>query len=281
MVERTDKSVQVRVERLPRWLDLARFLGPEFARGADVEIAEATLSAAAAAELCARLRGLGVDGAPLSVQVKPALGRSLVRAARLADARARRETTKAFLRTGARASGEGRYSLTPELLAVRVAAELAGKRVVDACCGSGGNAVAFARAGCEVVAIDIDQERLAEAAHNAALYGVAPRIRFLLGDACALLPELSADVLFADPPWGRDYDKRATSRAELPLLDALLALPEAVRARFATWLLKLPSSFATSSLPAAQLRAVFGEAPGDYRRIKFILATLSGEQRDQ
>jgi hypothetical protein len=276
MIARTDKLVQVRVERVPRWLDLERFLGAEFVRGADTETAEAALSAQAAAELCARLRGLGVDGAPLSVQVTPPLARSLVRAARLADARARRDTTRGFLRAGARASAEGRYSLTPELLALRLAGEFAGKRVVDACCGSGGNAVAFARAGCEVLAIDVDRDRLLEAAHNAAVYGVAQRIRFLQGDAIALLPGLSADVLFADPPWGREYDKRASTRADLPLLDALLALPAPVRARFATWLVKLPSSFATRDLPGAELRAVFGEAPGDYRRIKFILATLSG-----
>jgi SAM-dependent methyltransferase len=278
MVEQTDKSVWVRVARVPLWVDLTRFLGPEFTRGGDGETAEARLPPAAAAELCARLRGLGLDGAALSVHATPQLGRARVRAARLADARARRDTTKGFLRAGARTSGEGRYSLTPELLAVQLAAQVAGKRVVDACCGSGGNAVAFARAGCEVLAIDLDRERLEEAAHNAALYGVGQRIRFVHGDASALLPELSGDVLFIDPPWGREYDKRGTTRADLPLLDALLALPAAVRARFANWLLKLPSSFATRGLPGAELRAVFGEAAGDYRRIKFILASLSGEE---
>jgi predicted RNA methylase len=276
LVERRERSVQVRVRRLPAWLDPARLLGPEFVRGAQREVAEATLSAQAAAEVCARLRGLGIDGAALSVDVSPPLGRTLVRAARLADARARRDTTKAFLRPGARASGEGHYSLTPEALAMALAETVASKRVVDACCGSGGNAVAFARAGCDVVAIDVDRERLAEAAHNAALYGVERRIRFIHGDVRALLPALSADVLFVDPPWGRDYDKRGCARADLPLLDALLALPSAVRARFAVWLLKLPASFATRELPGAEVRAVFGEAAGDYRRIKFIVAILSG-----
>jgi len=265
----TDRGVHVQVEPLPRWLDVERFLGEAFARSADGEAAEACLPREAAAELSARLRGLGVAGRPLSVRVTPALARSLVRAGRLAEARARRATTPGFTRAGARASGEGRYSLTPEPLALHLAAEFCaratspGKRVVDACCGSGGNALGFARAGCEVVAIDVDSERLAEAAHNAALYGVAGRIRFVHGDALALLPGLSGDLLFFDPPWGRDYDKRAVTRADLPLLDRLLALPSDQRAGFAACWLKLPPSFATPELPGAELRAMFGEAPGD------------------
>lgn len=273
----TEKGVRVHVAPVPHWLDMSRFLGDEFSRDADGEGAEAVLSREDAAALCARLRGLGIAGRPLSVGVSPPLPRALVRAARLADARARRDTTPGFTRAGARASGEGRYSLTPEALALNLAGEVAGQRVVDACCGSGGNALAFARAGCEVVAIDVDGARLAEAAHNAALYGVAHRIRFVQGDAPALLPSLSADLLFVDPPWGRDYDKRAVGRAHLPLLERLLALSLVQRARFAVWWMKLPASFATHELPGAQLRAVFGEASGDYRRIKFILAMLRPE----
>jgi predicted RNA methylase len=194
------------------------------------------------------------------------------------DARARRETTPAFLRPGARASGEGRYSLTPEALAMSVAEQARGQSVVvDACCGSGGNAIAFARVGCEVTAIDLDAERLAEAAHNAALYGVTSRIRFVNGDARALVPELAADLLFIDPPWGRDYDKRATLRADFPLLADLLALNSELAAHYAAVWLKLPASFATRSLPRCEVRPVFGEGRGDFRRIKFILAALSRE----
>jgi predicted RNA methylase len=201
----------------------------------------------------------------------------LVRAARLEDARARRETTPAFLRAGARATGEGRYSLTPEALAMSLAEDARAKRVVDACCGSGGNAIAFARAGCDVAAIDVDAERLAEAAHNAHIYGVAKRIRFIHGDARVLAPTLAGDVLFIDPPWGRDYDKRATQRADFPLLDELLSL---CCSRYGALWLKLPASFATKSLarPAA-VRAVFGAGRGDFRRIKFILAVLASESR--
>jgi predicted RNA methylase len=273
--QRVAKSVHVRVAPLPAWLDLERFLGAEFERVQGGEAAQAVLLPQHAAEVCARLRGLGVDGAQLSLSVTPPLGRALVRAARLADARARRATTPAFLRPGARASGEGRYSLTPEALALSLADELAGKSVVDACCGSGGNAIAFARAGCDVTAIDIDAERLAEAAHNARLYGVAQRIRFVQGDARVCVPTLRGDVLFIDPPWGRDYDKRATTRTDFDLLDALLALKREELSQYGALWLKLPASFATRSLPAsAKVRAVFGEGPGDFRRIKFILAAL-------
>jgi SAM-dependent methyltransferase len=277
--ESRDKRVCVRVEPLPAWLDRARFLGSEFVSepdGVAAPAAEALLTREAAAQLCARLRGLGLDGTPLHVTVTPPLARPLVRAGRLAEARARRETTPAFSHPAARASSAGRYSLTPEALAMSLAAQVSGQRVVDACAGSGGNALAFARAGCDVVAIELDAARLAEAAHNAAVYGVSQRIRFVQGDARTLLGQFSADLLFIDPPWGESYDKRATTREDFPLLEALLALPAELRARYTVTWLKLPASFATRGIPGLRARAVFGEARGDYRRIKFILGVLGG-----
>ncbi len=284
------RTVQVAVEPVPHWVDVARLLG-DYAwqltpLGSGAQRACAPLPAHDAAELAARLRGLGLDGVPLAVTVQPPLARGLVRAARLSEARARRQTTPGFALRAARASGEGRFSLTPEPLALALAASAAGARVVDACCGSGGNTLGFARAGCEVTAIDIDPQRIAEAQHNAKLYGVAERIQFLTGDARVLVPERAADILFVDPPWsaaaGRvaagstpatgHYDKRCTTRQSLPLLDQLLALPLAGYGKL--WL-KLPCSFATRSIAGGRPRAWFGEAAGDRQRIKFVQLVLS------
>ena len=61
----------------------------------------------------------------------------------------------------------------------------AGRSVVDACCGSGGNALGFARAGSPVTAIELAPERLAEAQHNARVYAA-------LGLTVAQLADLAA-----------------------------------------------------------------------------------------
>lgn len=37
---------------------------------------------------------------------------------------------------------------------------------------------------------------------NAAIYGVANRVEFILGDAMKVLPTLKADAVFLSPPWG-------------------------------------------------------------------------------
>ena len=52
------------------------------------------------------------------------------------------------------------------------------------------------------VAVDLDPQRLAQARHNAALYGVEGKIRFVEGDFLELAPDLvAAEACFLDPPW--------------------------------------------------------------------------------
>jgi tRNA/tmRNA/rRNA uracil-C5-methylase (TrmA/RlmC/RlmD family) len=59
--------------------------------------------------------------------------------------------------------------------------------MVDACCGVGGNSIAFASTCKLVIAIDIDPLKIAMAKHNAAIYG-RTNIRVSLKD---LLPSIS------------------------------------------------------------------------------------------
>jgi predicted RNA methylase len=139
--------------------------------------------------------------------------------------------------------------------------------VIDACCGAGGNAIGFARAGCLVTAIELDGARIELARHNAQLYGVADRIRFLSGDARELIATLDADLLFIDPPWGERYDKQRVALADITLLPVLLAQ----RARYARTWLKLPPSFDPSTIDGARPSAWFGVGSGDARRVKFLL----------
>ena len=206
----------------------------------------------------------------MEVEIVPKLDRKYVRRARLEDARRRRDTTPGFERPGARMDSEGHRSLTPEALALWLGQQAAGVSVVDACCGVGGNAIGFARAGCQVIAIALDPGRLACARHNARLYGVTDRIEFRVGNAVELVSQLEADLLFVDPPWGEDWNRPGLGVAELPPLGELISQ----RGRFSQFWSKLPPSCEARALQPARLQAVFGCAPGDRQRIKFVLARL-------
>lgn len=268
---------EVRVAPIPVWIDLERLLGPTDGppwRVASLDggwcEARAALSREAAADLGARLRGVGLGGRALVCEVEPPLRRVAVRRARIEDARRRRETTPGFERVGVRLDDEGRWSLTPERLALRLARTADRAPIVDAGCGLGGNAIAFARAGCRVIAIEADRGRLELARHNAKIYQVEDRIRFFHGDAVTLAREHAGRdaILYVDPPWGRDWKRDRCGLAELPLLADLLAI--AASGNAALWA-KVPPSFAIEEVPGAVPEAWFGEAEGDRRRVKFVL----------
>ena len=109
---------------------------------------------------------------------------------------------------GIRLDKESWYSVTPEAIADHIAKRMVedcrkavgadadthkeGVVVLDAFCGCGGNAVAFAKLPPEevalVVAIDVDKSKLEMAAHNASLYGIEPdRIVFIHADAVSAM----------------------------------------------------------------------------------------------
>lgn len=264
-------TFDVRVRPLPPWLDWNRLLGhgdwvaDELPDGA-LEV-RGEIDRDAAADLVARLRGVGIGGAPLAVEISPALKRKELRKAFTEEARRYRKGSVGFSKRSAQLDDEGRMSLTPELLALEMGKRAGGKRVIDACAGAGGNAIGFARAGSMVVAIEIDENRLAMARHNATLYGVADRIEFIVGDACRLLPQLDADLLFIDPPWGGRYSKERVMLEDLPPCAELLQcgghLPE-------RWI-KVPPSFDPSTVPGCEVEAIFGVGSGDERRVKMLL----------
>jgi hypothetical protein len=262
---------RVRVSALPAWVDHEILLGPGvWRRCAHDEpglAVEAELERGAAADLTARLRGIGLGGSALAVDVQPPLPRAAVRKARSDEARRYRDGSPGFTRAGARLDPEAKRSLTPEALALQIGQRAQGAHVLDACCGAGGNAIGFARAGSRVTAIELDGARLALAQHNAQLYGVADRIRFVAGDARELLPTFAADLLFVDPPWGERYDKQRVALADLPLLADLVAQ----RTRYASTWLKVPPSFDPTAIDGARPSAWFGVAEGDARRVKFLL----------
>ena len=257
---------RVTVGGVPDWVPVDRLLGP----GDWVRVDggwSAEVDRAVAADLAARLRGVGLGGGPLVVEVVPPLKRSVVRRGRAAEAMRRRDTSPGFRRRGIHLDEVGRRSLTPEALASELGARVAGATVVDATVGCGGNAIGFARHGCSVVAIDPDPGRLAHARHNAEVYGVADRIQFVAGRGEVVVARLSADLLFVDPPWG-PWDPTRTTLADLPVLEPIL---RAGGDRFGARWAKVPPSFDPQGLPGFDPEAWFGRAAGDHRRVKFVL----------
>lgn len=109
----------------------------------------------------------------------------------------------------------GLYTMVPEASALDMAGRLSGSRALDVCSGIGSMSVALARSGQRVTAVEIDEQRVAMAKHNAEIYGVADRIDFRNADITAenTLQSLPADIdtLWLDPPWGQgpgEYIKR-------------------------------------------------------------------------
>jgi hypothetical protein len=260
----------VSVSPLPAWLDAPRLLGKGDWTIAE-EVAEASLDRHDAADLAARLRGLTLDGQQIEFYARPRLPRTAVRAARTDDARRRRDTSTGFRHKGARLDEQGRYSLTPEKLALWLGRKADGRSVLDAGCGAGGNAIGFARAGCTVIAVEEHGQRLQDARHNAGLYEVQQHITFTRGDAAGALRTAKAQIAFVDPPWG-DHGRDACGVADFPLLKIALAH----RLRFAEVWAKVPPSFDTSTVPGCEATAVFGHAAGDLHRIKFVWLKMLG-----
>ncbi|KAL1406586.1 putative diacylglycerol O-acyltransferase tgs1 [Vanrija albida] len=104
----------------------------------------------------------------------------------------------------------GWFSVTPAAIAGHIAERCRCDVILDAFCGVGGNAIAFAQTCERVIAMDNDPVRLRLARHNALHHGVADRIEFVLCDYVAwarAYAESGAekehiDVVFLSPPWG-------------------------------------------------------------------------------
>ena len=107
---------------------------------------------------------------------------------------------------------EGLFSVTPWDAACEIAFTLdkyfggESTLIVDACCGVGGNTIAFAKClpRCHVVGVDSDPTRLVCAKQNSKVFG-AVNIDFVRGDAVEFLNSLgagSARFVFCSPPWG-------------------------------------------------------------------------------
>jgi demethylmenaquinone methyltransferase/2-methoxy-6-polyprenyl-1,4-benzoquinol methylase len=94
---------------------------------------------------------------------------------------------------------------------VRAAGPLAGRRVLDSCCGTGDLALALAGAGAQVVAVDFTPQMLSRAARKRG----ARAVQFVHGDALQL-PLADASVQVAAVAFGlRNLADRRAGLAEL------------------------------------------------------------------
>jgi hypothetical protein len=246
--------------RVRVWID-----APSFVDSAVWNPPGELVAASRARWLLRELDGLSVGGGEIHVRTEPK-----IRAGRSAplreDRRARRARLFSRFHEGVEVDDEGLVSATPEALA-RAMAKGARGVVLDATCGIGSLAIAFAREAAveRVIAVDRDRQRLEMAAHNASIYGVRERIELVCADAIAAIERTPADLLVLDPPWGgRDYDRRRVSIGDLDfdLARAIAIFPGSI-------LIKLPRSFDVATLPAG----FSFEAAIDERGIlKFIVA---------
>lgn len=120
----------VTVRGLPTWLPSGRLLGngdwkhQEFNSNSDKAVSSsknndisacqtltlrASLPLPDACALAARLRGVGIGGNLLEFDATPPLPRAAVRAARTEDARARRNTSPGFKKSGVELDAEGKW----------------------------------------------------------------------------------------------------------------------------------------------------------------------------
>lgn len=209
--------------------------------------------------LLQNLDGLSVGGASLRVVTAPAIrpGKKPPRRTK------RREAERAIfsrVHAGVEWDEEGRYSATPEALAMEVARGARGV-VVDGTTGIGCMAIAYARQRgvSHVVAVDADAQRLAMARHNAEIYGIGHRISFRHERLEHCLDALWADLLVVDPPWGgRAYNRHRVTLEDLDATRTGLPLTPIIAAWPGALLLKLPRSFDVATLPAGPWKLSLG-----------------------
>ena len=105
------------------------------------------------------------------------------------------------------------------------------RRVADLCCGVGGDALAFAAAGIDVLAVDRDPLTCAVVRANAAALNLADRVEVRCADVVKVSPEAEGcDAVFLDPARRTDLGRVFDPAAYSPPWEFALGLAERVPA---------------------------------------------------
>jgi SAM-dependent methyltransferase len=159
-----------------------------------------------------------VDPLTASTRLRARFPADLVTTALTQDRLRRRAAAKFGERAGSMYFTEAGYEQSTRLSVARLRAErftAAGvRRVADLCCGIGGDALEFAEAGIEVLAVDRDPVTCAVLRANAAVLGLDGLIRVECADVAAVSLD-GCDAVFLDPARrgerGRVFDPGAYS----------------------------------------------------------------------
>lgn len=156
-------------------------------------------------------------------------------------------------------------------------AAVGARRVADLCCGIGGDAIALARAGMDVLAVDRDPLTCAIAEANADALGLTARITVRCADVTGAEGDLAsrdADALLIDPARrtarGRTFDPEAYS----PPLARALALAE--RVPFAA--VKVAPGIPHAAIPPAVAETEWVSHGGDVKEAVLWLGTGAGQE---
>jgi 16S rRNA (guanine966-N2)-methyltransferase len=96
-----------------------------------------------------------------------------------------------------------------------------GASVADLYAGSGAlGCEALSRGAAHCTFVESDRRALSAIHDNIAALGVSGRCRVVAGDVVTMLPRVSCDLAFADPPYGFDEWERLICRLEADLLVA-------------------------------------------------------------
>ncbi|MGP4113175.1 THUMP-like domain-containing protein [Streptomyces sp. 4N509B] len=142
-------------------------------------------------------------------------------------------------------------------------AALGVRSVVDLCCGVGGDAIALARAGLTVLALDRDPLTCSVAEANAAALGLADRVTVRRADAAELgdADLAGQDALFVDPARrgarGRTFDPEAYTPPLSLAVDLARRVPVAA--------LKVAPGLPHAAIPAESSEAEWVSHEGDVK----------------
>jgi SAM-dependent methyltransferase len=199
--------------------------------------------------------------------------------AAIAQARLRQRAVAKFGRRDAErmyftADGVEQATRTPVAAwrAERLAA-LGVRRVADLCCGNGGDAIALARAGLDVLAVDRDPFTCAVAEANAAALGLADRITVRRADA-ADVDLTGCDALFIDP--ARRGARGRTFRPEAYSPPLSQAVELAARVPFAA--LKIAPGVPHEAIPPGAAEAEWVSYQGDVKEAVLWFGTRAASE---
>ena len=109
-----------------------------------------------------------------------------------------------------------------------------------------------------VIACDIDPVKITLAKHNAAVYGVAHKIEFIVGDFFELCDSIKGDAIVTSPPWGcPNYNSRLITEPSAILLNRILEAGKSITSKMLLHLPKNLNKFKVCTLISLNINLLF------------------------